>query len=116
MRFFLLAALVLGLSAAPVAAVDLQGRYRIYGAGDVRCDKWAYGRKNKDSANAQDEDWIAGYVTAYNRWVHKGRSLPPSPDPESLYVMIDKLCAENPQETLSGATESMILDLIRQQP
>ncbi len=116
MRVWLLVVAVLVVTVPQSAqAIDPQGRYTIFGGGDVRCATWERGRRLMDSTNAQDQSWISGYVTAYNRWVHKGLSVAPDSDPQSLYKMIDGYCKDNPSETLAGAAESMMLELIRRQ-
>ena len=101
---------------APVAqAIDSHGKYGIYGSGNVRCNQWLRSRQLKDSQTYRDAEWVAGYVTAYNRWAAKANSIVPSRDPEAMLTMIDQICTANPLETVSGAAESMILDLLRRQ-
>lgn len=99
----------------PAAAIDGRGKYDVFGSGSVRCNQWARSRELKDSTSDRDAQWVAGYVTAYNRWVHKGRSIMPDTDPEALFAMVDSFCEGNPLDSLAGAVESLILDLKRRQ-
>ena len=110
---FLVPALVLSLWALEARAIDSHGKYGIYGSGNVRCNQWLRSRDLKDSTAYRDAEWVAGYITAYNRWVFKGRSVHPERDEESMMAMIDRFCTENPMDTVSGAAESMILELLR---
>lgn len=113
-RFLVLVAL-LALWAPPAGAIDAHGKYSIYGAGNVRCNQWLRSRELKDSTAYRDAEWVAGYITAYNRWVFKGRSVNPAPDTGEILAMIDKFCTANPLDTVSGAAESTILELLRRQ-
>ena len=103
------------MAPAPAAAIDTKGRYDVYGSGLVRCNEWTRERKLRTSVSDRDKEWIAGYVTGYNRWAHKGKSIWPNPDPESLYLMVDRFCQDNPLDSLSGAAESLILELVSRQ-
>ena len=106
---------LLSLWAPAAEAIDSHGKYGIFGSGQVRCNQWLRSRELKDSTSYRDAAWVAGYVTAYNRWVFKGRSVHPERDEESMLAMIDRFCTENPMDTVSGAAESMILELLRRQ-
>ena len=99
------------LRSGEALAIDARGQYDVFGSGSVRCNQWTRSRKLRDSTSDRDAQWVAGYVTAYNRWVHDEKSIVPSTDPEALYAMVDKFCQVNPLDSLSGATESVILDL-----
>lgn len=113
LRVVLAAVAVAAVVAAgvPVQAIDGRGKYDVFGSGSVRCNQWERSRQLKDSTSDRDAQWVAGYITAYNRWVHKGRSIMPDSDPEALFAMVDRFCGENPLDTLSGAVESLVLDL-----
>ncbi|MCG8358694.1 MAG: hypothetical protein MI920_24265 [Kiloniellales bacterium] len=115
MRMLLLLMLAVWFWPEEAGALDKRGQYTVYGAGSVSCSQWTRSRKLKDSLSQRDQQWIAGYVTAYNRWVHEGRSVATGDDPAPLYAQIDRLCEANPLETVNGAAESLILDLIRRQ-
>lgn len=115
MARFLTLAFLLSLWAPTAQAIDQHGKYGIYGSGNVRCNQWLRSRELKDSQTYRDAEWIAGYVTAYNRWASKAHSIVAERDPEAMLAMIDRACTANPLETVSGAAESMILDLLRRQ-
>ncbi len=116
MRVILLATVVALLWPGAARAIDSSGKYQIYGAGITGCNQWLRSRKLKDMLNERDEHWVAGYVTAYNRWVLKGsRSIFPEKDPAALYDTVDRYCEANPLDTIAGAAESLMLELIRKQ-
>lgn len=115
MARLLVLAFFLSLWASTAQAIDSHGKYGIYGSGNVRCNQWLRSRELKDSTAYRDAEWVSGYVTAYNRWVFKGRSVRPDDDPEAMLALIDKFCTANPLDTVSGAAESMILELLRRQ-
>ncbi len=116
MRALALATVVALLWPGAAGAIDSSGKYRIYGSGKTACSQWLRSRKLKDSLNEADQQWVAGYVTSYNRWVLKGkRSISPEKDPAALFETVDRFCDQNPMETIAGAVESLMLELIRQQ-
>ncbi len=116
MRGLVMATVVALLWPGAAEAIDSSGKYRIYGAGKTGCTQWLRSRKLKDMLNERDQEWVAGYVTSYNRWVHKGgRSIYPEKDPAALYATVDRYCEANPLDTVAGAVESLMLELIRQQ-
>lgn len=106
---------VLALWAEEARAIDSHGKYGVYGSGNVRCNQWLRSRELKDSTSYRDAAWVEGYVTAYNRWVFKGRAVHPEKEPEAMMAMMDKFCTANPLDTIAGAAESMILELLRRQ-
>jgi hypothetical protein len=57
--------------------------------------------------------WILGVVTAYNRLVHSGGNVAVGTDVDDLVARIERLCGEDPLDTLAGATERMIIELRR---
>ena len=113
MRGVTLAIVIVLLWPLEAGAIDARGKYTTYGAGSVGCNQWLRSRKLKDTLNERDQHWVAGYVTAYNRWVSKERSIIPELTPNRLYDMVDRFCEENPLQSLAGAAESVILELIR---
>ncbi len=116
MRGLVLATAVALLWPGAAEAIDSSGKYKIYGAGKTACSQWLRSRKLKDSLSERDQQWVAGYVTAYNRWVHKGgRSVSPETNAKQLFATVDRYCEQNPFETIAGAVESLMLELIRQQ-
>lgn len=107
--------LALALAVMPigsVGAIDARGDYAIYGPGLAPCSQWLREREIKSALAMQDQSWVIGYVTAYNRWVSKKTSVVGDQEPRALYAWIDDFCTANSKETLAGAAESLILEMM----
>ena len=105
--------LALGLSVAGgAAAMDAQGKYTVYGSGQVGCGQWTKQRTYGGTLTQQDQHWVLGYVTAYNRWVSKERSVLGDMEVNDIVAWMDEFCGQNPKESLTGAVESLILERV----
>lgn len=75
MRRYLFALIAgLSISAAAVAA-DKSGSYTTFGAGNKTCESWLKEREKGEPRAWQLQQWLLGYVSAYNNWVHKGQNV-----------------------------------------
>ena len=112
----ILFALIAGLaiSAAAVAA-DKSGRYTTFGAGNNTCESWLKERGKGEPRAWQLQQWLLGYVSAYNNWVHKGQSVTDGTDAKGMFTWVDKNCADRPRDMLATVVEELILDLKKDQ-
>ena len=93
------------------AAMDAQGRYGVYGSGDLDCASWTREARLSTSLALKDRAWVLGYISAYNRWVSNERSVLGSRQQREVMGWIDKFCKANPRETINGAVESLIFEI-----
>ena len=111
MRRYLFALIAgLSISAAAVAA-DKSGSYTTFGAGNNTCESWLKEREKGEPRAWQLQQWLLGYVSAYNNWVHKGQNVADGTDAKGMFVWIDKYCADRPRDMLATVVEELILDL-----
>ena len=103
----LAAALVLGAGAAARAA-DPQGYYTIQGVGLESCEVWLGERLSDGPTAWYHQQWVLGYITAFNRWVHNGSNVAVNIAPDKLFAWIDEYCHRNPRQSLSLATEALV--------
>ena len=104
----------LSISTAAVAA-DKLGSYTTFGAGNNNCESWQKEREKGDPRAWQLQQWLLGYVSAYNNWVHKGRNVADGTNASGMFAWIDKYCADRPRDMLATVVEELILDLKKNQ-
>ncbi len=111
MRIWLLAAMCGLLLNGGAEAADASGTYTTFGTGNITCESWLEDR-TKDGAQAwQRQEWLLGYLSAYNNWVHRGQNVAEGRDAKGMFAWIDAYCREHPRDILATATESLILEL-----
>lgn len=103
----------------PAVAENAQGNYTVLGAGTISCGGWIANRRydpglspfvpNQQSVDIlNDEAWVQGNVTAYNRSVWKGQNVASETDANGMYAWIDSYCAAHPTDNLAGSVEALI--------
>ncbi len=108
----ILFALIAGLSiSAAAVAADKSGSYTTFGAGNNTCESWMTERGKGEPRAWQLQQWLLGYVSAYNNWVHKGQNVANGTNAKEMFAWIDKYCADRPRDMLATVVEELILDL-----
>ena len=92
-------------------AADKDGAYVSFGVGGSSCAGWTTARKASDVRTVQYKEWLLGYLSAYNNWVHKGQNVAGGMDKKGLLAWIDTYCHEHGAEPLVQAAENLILHL-----
>ncbi len=92
-------------------AADKDGAYVSFGVGNSSCAGWATARKADNVRTVQYQEWLLGYLSAYNNWVHKGQNVAASKDKSGLLAWIDTYCHEHGADPLVQAVENLMLDL-----
>ncbi|MGH7091186.1 MAG: hypothetical protein ACREFQ_19990 [Stellaceae bacterium] len=101
-----LAVLLLALcAAAPAWAVDTQGNYFVRGAGNQLCASYLKARQTGHAGAFAD--WLAGYITAFDRWTADVWRIENGNFDLSLIWMED-YCRDHPAETFDVAASNMI--------
>jgi hypothetical protein len=103
----LAAALILSVNAAGRAA-DPQGYYTIQGVGQESCEIWIGERLANGPTAWYHQQWVLGYITAFNRWAYDGSNVAVNVGPDKLFEWLDEYCNRNPQQNLSLATEALV--------
>ena len=112
----ILFALIAGLSiSAAAGAADKLGSYTTFGAGNNTCESWLKERGKGEPRAWQLQQWLLGYVSAYNNWVHKGQNVADGTNAKGMFAWIDKYCADRPRDMLATVVEELILDLKKNQ-
>ncbi len=92
-------------------AADKDGAYVSFGVGTRSCAGWVTARKADDIRAVQYQEWLLGYLSAYNNWVHKGQNIAGKTDKKGLLAWIDNYCRGNGADSLAQAAENLMLDL-----
>lgn len=109
-------ALIVGLAISTAAgAADKLGRYTTFGAGNNSCESWQKEREKGDSRAWQLQQWLLGYVSAYNNWVHTGQNVANGTNAKGMFTWVDKYCADRPRDILATVVEELILYLKKNQ-
>ena len=98
------------LYATGAAAFDKQGQYIVHGAGDTSCREWIADRGLNDAGAWQLQQWLLGYLTAYNEWVRGRADILEGTDAPGFFSDVDKYCAANQVDTLSDAVVSLVTE------
>jgi hypothetical protein len=101
-------AVFLGFS-GPAQSVTIMGS-------QASCGKWVQQRSlPQHPARAQDEAWIAGYLSGINIAASSGDLLR-GLDDEAIYSWMDNYCRSHPLEGIADAAEKLIFDLKKRVP
>ena len=104
-----LCALVLAallVSRLPARALDGDGAYFVRGVGNQLCAAYSIARDRH--ADAEYQAWLAGYVSAFNRWTADVWDIEASGDFASSLRWTDFYCSAHPSATFGAAVENLI--------
>jgi len=103
----LLAVILVILLSGPALS---QETYMVFGTGTISCGAWTKDRTDASVKSWQAEQWVSGYITAYNFWVEdEGGPVNRLPaDGYGPIAWIDNYCQENPLEAVATAAAQMI--------
>ncbi|NQV55733.1 MAG: hypothetical protein HQ503_07730 [Rhodospirillales bacterium] len=115
MKILLIAVAAWALLVASADAAEGVGRIpSVLGPSTKSCEKWAAERKSGGVVGWQYQQWLTGYVTAYNRWVEVGKDITSGMNAEGLFERIDVYCQQNPYASFANATDALIEHLRKQ--
>jgi hypothetical protein len=102
------AALAVSCSTAAIAGTHYAGR----GPGVASCGTWTTEHQQGSIVASGMELWLMGYVTAYNRWAFAGSDVADGADLNGLVAAVSQYCAAHPLDSVSTASEQLIVQLI----
>ena len=105
---FALALLAAALVSTGAAAFDKEGKYTVHGAGDSDCREWMVDRNLADAGAWQLQQWLLGYVTAYNEWVRGSIDVLGDIDAKAFFAEVDDYCGANQNKTLYDAVADFV--------
>lgn len=102
------ALLIAILHAGAAAAFDGDGRYTVHGSGASSCRDWVIDRRIDDAGAWQLQQWVLGYLTAYNEWVRGKADIVEGLDAEGALAWIDTYCGGELDRTLGDALGALV--------
>ena len=94
--------------AAPAAAFDADGTYIVHGTGQAPCSEWTADRMIAGAGAWQLQQWLLGYLTAYNEWVRGGADIAGSLGAEGVFTWVDDYCGRDRTRKLSEAVQALV--------
>ena len=92
-------------------AADKNGEYTVLSFGTRSCAQVIADFDEDGSRRLANSTWVAGYLTAVNKLVFKGKDISAGTDAEGRMLWIVNFCKSNPLETLEGATTAIVAEL-----
>jgi hypothetical protein len=92
------------------------GRYVILGPGLATCDTWLVVRRDNGFGKAWYEDWLLGYVSAYNTFVAPSGDVSAGLESDELLGRVDHYCEAHRQDGISRAAEALVRTLSSEKP
>jgi hypothetical protein len=102
--FAVLAALVLW--SARASAIDNDGAYFVRGVGNELCSTYTIARDNRRDVEFQA--WLAGSISAFNRWTADVWDIEPSGDFTAALRWVDFYYSAHPAATFGNAIEGLM--------
>ena len=96
------------LAASPAVAADVEGVYRIRGAGALACGEWLSNRNLDLVGSGSIESWVLGYITAYNAWKHDDRAVAPGTNNAQLFNLLESECRRAPGNKIARALAHVV--------
>jgi hypothetical protein len=106
-------------------AFSENSKYRIMGVGNESCGAWMEGRaymsvlRSGSVKGSSDNNlrmlswthWLAGYITAYNRFGPGSADVAKGTDLEGLLRWLDTYCEQHPLDHFAAALEVLVSEL-----
>ena len=89
-------------------AFDADGTYMVHGSGQTTCREWLIDARIGDSGAWQLQQWVLGYLTAYNEFVRGPADIADGMGSEGVFNWIDTHCGASQGDSLGQAVRAMI--------
>ena len=110
MRSILVFGLVLLLAFVGANAADKDGRYVVQGV--TSCGKYIEETKNKNGwSYTATLNWVAGYITATNRFMPDTYSILGNSDIDSAMLWLENYCRSNPLKSISSGMTDLVIEI-----
>lgn len=100
--------LSVALFSTGAAAFDKEGKYVVHGAGEISCREWIVDRNLDDAGAWQLQQWLLGYVTAYNEWVRGSADVLEDSDATGFFTTVDEYCGANQSNSVFDAVAAFV--------
>ena len=111
MRRYVISRLAILLFVAPARAYDAQGNFQNLGFGTKSCGEIVADFKANERSQLSDSIWVAGFLTAYNYYVHGRLDISRGVDVASRDLWINNYCTAHPLKKLVDAAAAFVTEL-----
>ena len=112
MKFFHAAAIAMTMAAWNSAfAADKTGEFTVLSFGNRSCAQVIADFEEDGNRRLANSTWVAGYLTAINKFVFKGKDISNGTDSDGRMLWIINHCKANPLDTLERATSALVTEL-----
>lgn len=94
--------------AGGAAAFDPDGTYVVHGTGQAPCSEWSVDRMVAGSGAWQLQQWVLGYLTAYNELTRGSADIAGELGAEGVFAWLDDACGGAPETSLAAALQDFI--------
>ncbi|HEX9768641.1 MAG TPA: hypothetical protein VGA50_05655 [Kiloniellales bacterium] len=94
--------------AVPAAAFDGEGKYIVHGTGQAPCAEWTADRMIAGAGAWQQQQWLLGYLTAYNEWVGGSADIAGSLGADGVFSWVDDFCGRDRTRSLGAAVQDLV--------
>ena len=101
-------ALILATPMTPLHAADADGYYRTLGVGKRTCGEFVEAATRRDAAFTHFVAWLAGYLSAYNRFMPGVSSVTGKRGAMEQVPWLKTYCGDNASAFFSKAAERLI--------
>jgi hypothetical protein len=92
----------------PSLAFDADGTYMVHGSGQTTCREWLIDSRIGDSGAWQLQQWVLGYLTAYNEFVRGPADIAEGMGADGVFAWIDTYCGASQADNLGQSVRAMI--------
>jgi hypothetical protein len=85
--------------------------FDVLGPGAISCGTWIAQRRDAGPVMYGDEDWVLGYLTAYDEHVAPDGKISAGTDSDGLMTWIDGYCQAHPLDNLATAASALATEL-----
>ncbi len=93
----------------PAAAIDSEGSYFVRGIGNEPCSVYTAARRTRH--DAEFEDWLAGYESAFNRWTSDVWNIETDGNFVNSLQWLDYYCTVHPVDSFGIAAQNLTVYL-----
>ncbi|MGD9471046.1 MAG: peptidoglycan-binding protein [Novosphingobium sp.] len=113
MKGALCLAVATGIALPGLARADNgDGQFAVEGSGRATCQQFSAARRDQQSADYRTLiGFVEGYLTAANRYEPETFDLSPWHNEAGFGLILEKHCAEHPEESLVGSLQKLVIGL-----
>jgi hypothetical protein len=82
----------------------------------MSCGAWLDDRRTDRDAALAAQDWVLGYLTAYNEYVAPDGAISRGTDQDGMMAWLDGYCQSHPLDLVGQAATALVRELRARKP